>query len=50
MCVCTYVYCVHVAGIIKLYKFLQKATDEELCKIKGHLQGNSTQPLDKPEM
>ena len=29
---------------------LQKATDEELSKIKDHLQGNSKQPLDKPEM
>ena len=29
---------------------LQKATDEELCKINSHLQGNSKQPLDKPEM
>ena len=29
---------------------LQKATDEELGKIKDHLQGNSKQPLDKPEM
>ena len=29
---------------------LQKATDEELGKIKNHLQGNSKQPLDKPEM
>lgn len=31
------------------FVFLQAATEEELCLIKGHLASHPDQPLDKPE-